>query len=186
MESITFKNQNVPWELYTLQSMQIFLWESLKETSYIHFFRHFHIILLWNRSKTPSLNFITKLNSRYPTIKFDFKYSKSCINFLDKNLQSKEKNKSLTIYIYQNSTDRRNVFGSYRKSLINSIPFCQALQLKKICSDTSSELCKHLDEMKESFINPGYKENFLTDQFNGISEVTREALLTSKPKIKIN
>ena len=121
------------------------------------------IFLLWNRSKRPSLNFITKLNSRYPTIKFDFKYSKSCINFLDKNLQSKEKNKSLTIYIYQNSTDRRNVFGSYRKSLINSIPFCQALQLKKICSDTSSELCKHLDEMKESFINPGYKENFLTD-----------------------
>ena len=58
------------------------------------------IFLLWNRSKTPSLNFITKLNSRYPTIKFDFKYSKSCINFLDKNLQSKEKNKSLTIYIY--------------------------------------------------------------------------------------
>ena len=140
-----------------------FIYPFLQTFSNFYYWFVVDIILLWNRSKTPSLNFITKLNSRYPTIKFDFKYSKSCINFLDKNLQSKEKNKSLTIYIYQNSTDRRNVFGSYRKSLINSIPFCQALQLKKICSDTSSELCKHLDEMKESFINPGYKENFLTD-----------------------
>ena len=37
--------------------------------------------------------------------------------------------------------------------------------------------------MKETFINGGYKEHVLTDQFNRISEVTREALLTSKQKI---
>ena len=35
----------------------------------------------------------------------------------------------------------------------------------------------------ESFINRGYKGNFLIDQFNQISKVTREALSTSKPKI---
>ena len=45
------------------------------------------------------------------------------------------------------------------------------------------QLNKHLNELKESFINCGYKEHFLTDQFNQISEVTREALLTSKQKI---
>ena len=37
--------------------------------------------------------------------------------------------------------------------------------------------------MKESFINRGYKEHFLIDQFSQISEVTREALLHSKQKI---
>ena len=68
------------------------------------------------------------------------------------------------------------------KSLLNSIPFSQALRLKKICSETS-ELNKHLNELKESFINRGYKEHFLIDQFSQISEVTREALLHSKQKI---
>ena len=62
--------------------------------------------------------------------------------------------------------------------MINS----QALRLKEICPEIS-KLNKHLDELKESFINRGYKENFLADQFNRISEVTREALLSSKPKI---
>ena len=34
------------------------------------------------------------------------------------------------------------------------------------------------NELKESFINNSYKENFLTNEFNQISEVTWEALLT--------
>ena len=53
--------------------------------------------------------------------------------------------------------------------------------MKKIGSETS-EFNKHLGEWKESFINCGCTENFLTDQFNRISEI-REALQTSKPKI---
>ena len=72
--------------------------------------------------------------------------------------------------------------SAHPRSLINSIPLSQALRLKKICSETS-ELNKHLNELKESFINRGYKNHFLTDQFNRISEVTREALLSSKQKI---
>ena len=67
------------------------------------------------------------------------------------------------------------------RKTINSIPFSQVPRLKTICSETS-ELNKHLDELKKPFINCGYKENFLTDQFNRISEVTRKALLTLKPK----
>ena len=78
--------------------------------------------------------------------------------------------------------------SAHPKSLINSIPFIQALRFIKIYSDTS-ELNKHLDELQKSFINRGYKENFLTDQFNRISEVTRESLLTSrrpnKPRIQL-
>ena len=62
------------------------------------------------------------------------------------------------------------------------MPFSQALRLKKICSETP-ELNKHLNDLKESFINRSYKKHFHTDQFNRISEVTREALLTSNQKI---
>ena len=97
--------------------------------------------------------------------------------------KNKQKNKLLKT-IYRKPTDRKNFLNSTSaqpRSLINSISFVQALRLKKICSETS-ELNKHLDELKESFINRGYKENFLIDQFNRISEVTKEVSLTSKPK----
>ena len=143
------------------------------------------IFLLWNGSETQLLDFVTRLNFRHPTIKFDFKCSKSSIKFLDTKIyKNKEKNKLLTT-IYGKPTDRANFLdptSAHPKSLINSIPFSQALQLRKICSETS-ELNKQLNELKESFINRVYKENFFKDQFNRISEVTREALLTSKQKI---
>ena len=42
--------------------------------------------------------------------------------------------------------------AAYMKSLINSIPFSQALQLKKICSETL-KLNKHLNELKQPFVN---------------------------------
>ena len=104
------------------------------------------------------------INSRHPTIKFDFKYSKSSTKFLDTKIcKNKEKNKLLTT-IYWKPTDRRNFLdptSAHPKPLINSIPFSQALQLKKICSETP-ELNKHLNELKESSINRDYKEHFLT------------------------
>ena len=65
------------------------------------------IFLLWNGSEKQLLDFIIRLNSRHPTIKFDFKYSKSSIEFLNiKNYKNKEKNKLLTT-IYRKPTDRR-------------------------------------------------------------------------------
>ena len=112
-----------------------------------------------------------------------FKFS---IEFLDTKIyKNKEKNKLLTT-IYRKPTDRRNFLdptSTHPRSLINSIPISQALQLKKICSETSA-LNEHLKELKESFINRGYKKHFLTDQFKRISEVTTEALLSSKQKIE--
>ena len=45
------------------------------------------------------------------------------------------------------------------------------------------ELNNRLNKLKESFFNRSQKENFLINQFNRISEVTSEDLLTSKPNI---
>ena len=46
MGYITFKNQDVPWELCTLKIKQILLWENLEETTYIHVFKHFQIFIV--------------------------------------------------------------------------------------------------------------------------------------------
>ena len=140
------------------------------------------ITLPQNVSKTQLLDFITRLNSRHLSITFDFKYSKSSIEFLDTKICKSKKKNELLAKIYRKPTDRKRFLDStsaHRKSLINSIPFSQALRLKRICSETL-ELNKHLNELKESFINRHYKENVLTDRFNRISQVTKEALLSSK------
>ena len=61
------------------------------ERNFIYPFKHFQIFivdffddifLLGNGSETQLLDFITRLNSRHPEIKLEYKYSKSSIEFL--------------------------------------------------------------------------------------------------------
>ena len=105
----------------------IYLWIQ----TFSHFYCRFidDILLLWNGRETQLLDFITRLNSRHPTIKFDFKYSKSSIKFLDTKIyKNKEKNKLLTA-IYRKLCDQRNFLNStsvHPRSLINNIPSSQA------------------------------------------------------------
>ena len=78
------------------------------------------IFLLWNESKIQLLDFITRLNCRHQTIKFDFKYLKSSV------YKPKEKNK-LVRTIYWKPTYRKNVLdltSAHPKLLSNSITFC--------------------------------------------------------------
>ena len=73
--------------------------------------------------------------------------------------KNKQKNKLLTT-IYGKPTDRRNFSdptSAHPKLLIKNISFNQAAWLKNTCLETL-ELNKHLDELKESLINRGYKE----------------------------
>ena len=83
--------------------MQIFLWENSKENSYIHVFRYLQtfivdlsmlFLLLWNGSETQLLDFTIRLNSRHDTIKFDFRYSKSSIEFSDIKIYKKKRQRA--------------------------------------------------------------------------------------------
>ena len=66
------------------------------------------IFFIWNGTVIQLQEFIKKLNNRHPTIKFDFKFSKTSIEFLDTTAyKNKEQNKLLTT-VYCKSTDRRN------------------------------------------------------------------------------
>ena len=145
-----------------------------------------HIFFIWNGTVIQLQEFIKKLNNRHPTIKFDFKFSKTNIEFLDPTVyKNKEQDKLLTT-VYCKSTDRRNFLhyiSAHPRSLIKSISYSQAFRLKKICAETS-ELSKNLQVLKESFINRGFKEKFLDTEFQRLSEIGRDALLTPKSKEK--
>ena len=159
---------------------------------YINQFSNFHcrfiddIFFIWNGTGIQLQEFIKKLSNRHPTIKFDFKFSKTSTEFLDTTVyKNKEQNKLLTT-VYCKPTDRRNFLhytSAHPRSLIKSIPYSQALRLKKICAETS-ELSKNLQVLKKSFINRGFKEKFLDTEFQRLSEIERDALLTPKSKEK--
>ena len=67
--------------------------------------------------------------------------------------------------------------------MIKSIPYSQALRLKKIYAETL-QISKNLQVLKESFINRGFKEKSLDIEFQRLSEIERDALLTPKSKEK--
>ena len=67
--------------------------------------------------------------------------------------------------------------------MIKRIPYSQFLCLKKICAETS-QLSKNLPVLKESFINRGFKEKFLDAEFQRLSEIEGDGLLTPNSKEK--
>ena len=159
---------------------------------YINLFSNFHcwfiddIFFLWNGTVIQPQEFIKKFNNRHHTNKFDFKFSKTSIEFLDTTIyRNKEQNKLLTT-VYCKPTDRRNFLhytSAHPWSLIKCIPHSQALRLKKICIETS-ELSKNLQMLMESFINRGFNEKFLDTEFQRLSEIERDALLAPSRKKK--
>ena len=131
---------------------------------YINQFSNFYcrfiddIFFIWNGTVIQLQEFIKKLNNRHPTIKFDFKLSKTSIEFLDTTVyKNKEQNKLLAT-VYCKPTDRRNFLHytyAHPRSLIKSIPYSQALRLKK-------NLCRNFRAFKESASVKGiiYKSGF--------------------------
>ena len=101
--------------------------EKFKKTyiyPYTNLFSNFYcrfiddIFFLWNGTVIQLQEFIKQLNNRHPTIKFDFKFSKTSIEFLDTTVyKNKEQNKLLRT-VYCKPTDRRN-FLHYTSAYIN-------------------------------------------------------------------
>ena len=83
-------------------------------------------------------------------MKFEMKYSKDTIEFLD-TLIYKDKNNNIETTLYKKLTDRQNYIHSKSTHPIwlkKSIAYSQALRLKRICS-TTGEYEKHTENVKK-------------------------------------
>ena len=91
------------------------------------------------------------VNKKHPSIKSEFEYSQTKIEFLDV-LVYKDQNNILQT-IHRKETDRQNYLDAqleHLKSLKDSIPYNQALRIKRICS-SQQELLSHTAEMINQF-----------------------------------
>ena len=125
-----------------------------------------HIFLLWNGTEYELIKFIANLKQKHPTIKFEFTYSRTSITFLDTKVYKNE-NGTLCTTIYSKPSDCRNFLHyklAHPKALKNSIPNSYALRRKRIWSKTS-EVIKHLQDLKDAFIKRGYQSKILEYHF---------------------
>ena len=67
------------------------------------------------------------------------------------------------------------------KALKDNITHSQALRIKRICSETS-EVIKHLKDLKDAFIKRGYQSKVLDHQFERAMSMDRKILLENKEK----
>ena len=100
---------------------------------------------------------LNELNTKHPSIKFEYEISKERTSFLDPEIYTLKSNK-LHTKIFKKKTDHQtilNIDSEYPKSLKNSIPYGQALRRNRICS-TKKYFNHHSRELKERFLKQVY------------------------------
>ena len=121
--------------------------------------------MIWTGGEKALKEFFIKINTLHNSIKFDCKYSKKEINFLDTTVTI-EKNGTLNTKLYQKPTDRNAYlhFTSYHPvKQKENIPFGQFLRAKKICSK-KQDAEDSINGIETKFIQRGYPRNRLHTQ----------------------
>ena len=119
------------------------------------------LLMIWTGSEQELLDFMSDLNKKHPSIKFQFKYSQAKIEFLDV-LVYKDHNKLQTT-IYRKQMDQQNYLDArseHLKLLKDSIPCSQALRIKQICS-SQQEFLSHTAKMINHFQKCGYNRSLI-------------------------
>ena len=134
--------------------------------------------MVWIKSENQLKFFINEINKRHNSIKFDFKFSKEKIEFLNTLVYQDHNNRS-QIMLYKNSTDCENYLHAksvHPLSLKKSIRYSQALRIKRVCS-SFDEHKKHSNGLVKQFVEKGYKENIIQSQIEKVGSLKRSTLL---------
>ena len=141
------------------------------------------IFLIWSNPLNDLKIFLNDVNEIHPSIKFESSFSKSKIPFLDV-LVYKDSFSKLQTTLYKKPTDSQCFLHSksaHPKTLKDSIPYSQALRIKRICS-TIQEFNKHSDNLLKRFVERGYKEFFIKEQIKRVEYLNRDSLLEEKTR----
>ena len=139
------------------------------------------IFLLWTGTLDELQHFLDTLNTLHPTIKFDAKYSKTSVEFLDTKVY-KSSNGKLQTTLYTKPTDRQSYLHNksyHPSSCKRSIAYSQALRIKRICSE-APEFEQHTKKLSAKLVQRGYDQKLVDEQIDKARQTDRLDLL--KPK----
>ena len=140
------------------------------------------IFFVWHGSERDLKEFLEVINTVHPTIKFDHKYSRTSIEFLDTIV--KLTNGKLTTSLYTKPTDRRAYLHSssyHPHSTKEAIAFSQATRLRRICTNID-DFKKHAANLNKDLSSRGYKEHKVSEAINRSASLDRNTLMTYKEK----
>jgi len=140
------------------------------------------IALLWLGGEDSLKQFLQWLNCQHPTIKFTANYGTRNIPFLDVSVSISEGR--ITTDLHRKETDAQMTlpFNScHPRHCVRSIPFSQALRLRRICSEDSS-FEQRTKELCDRFTRRGYPRSLVEAAVAKVAAVPREDTLTYKDK----
>ncbi|XP_071153604.1 uncharacterized protein [Mytilus edulis] len=138
----------------------------------------------WNKSDEDLDTFITHANNIHPSIKFTHEKSKSKIAFLDTSSSLTEG--IISTDLYSKPTDTHQYLSPkscHPAHLTKSIPYSQALRVKRICSNTETTK-RQLRQLETRLKKRGYKHRNIKKSFQKAESIPRSELLEYKVKKK--
>ena len=141
------------------------------------------IFLVWIGNKETPMKLIKCLNAAVPSIKFTHEISRTEVNFLDTTVRKNEEG-VVSIDVYQKPTDTHPYLhwtSAHPPHLKHSIPYSQALRLRRICS-SSTTLTKRIREYSEFFVACGYNRNKVHNDMHKVLSLSQEECLQTKQK----
>ena len=145
------------------------------------------IFLIWTGTTDQLMKFKQQINEVHPSIKFDFNFSNKEINFLDTVVYKTQSGK-LETKLYRKESDRQAYLhrkSEHPESLKRSIPFSQALRLRRICS-TNNEFQDSCDKLRNKLIERGCKQQETNEGIERTKTLDRKKLLEEKAKKQSN
>ena len=155
-----------------------FIYWFIKTFSLIYLF--IDNIFLYGKAVTDAENFLNKLNTKHPSIKFEYEISKERISFLDTEIYIK--NNKLHTKIFRKKRDCQTflkINSEHPKWLKNSTSYSQTLQIKRICS-TKRDLDSHSSELKERLLKQDYNQKLVDKQLEKVDKLARDVVLREK------
>ena len=143
------------------------------------------IFLIWTGTINELKDFIEKINQVHPSIKFDFNFSKQKVNFLDTTV-TKDSNGKLITSLYKKETDRQAYLhnkSEHPMTLKKSIPYAQALRLRRICTK-EEDFMKQCSDLTKRFIERGYQKTEIQNDIIKAKRVNRTDLLNKSNETK--
>ena len=138
------------------------------------------IFVIWQHDHRELDNFISYLNSRMPSIKFEAEKSLEQVSFLD--VLVKLKGRKLETTLYTKPTDSHNYINyasCHQKSCRDGIPYGQFLRLKRICS-TEEEFVRNSKSLAFYFHKADYPLDLIQKSFERAYAQDRQMLITPK------
>lgn len=136
------------------------------------------IFIVWTEGEEKLKKFIDYLNNAHETIKFTYKWSEREIEFLDVKVINESGVLKTDVLI--KPTDSHQYLHSsscHPGACKRSIPFAQALRLRRICSK-SCYFEKRAEELVKFLMERGYSRAYVEGQVNKVRRISRAEVLS--------